>query len=352
MLAIAFGAMATATPSHAQSCRSLQAELASALRGGGNAEQFTRFSNAVRRQARELDVAERRYRALRCGVAASGQCRAIGNTIGQMRANLDRLTGIRDSHAGGASGREIARLRARVTQACDTNRDTETASVLRREPGTRTVARPQVIRPGERPTAPTFDAGSYRTMCVRTCDGYFFPISFAATPSTFDRDEAVCAALCPASLTRLFAHPTGLDDGPMSMIARDGTPYTDLQTAFDFRDGPRRQDCTCGQADANAIGVAGIIDPPDRAESTPPETAILVPTPKERPDRLEDPESAMMGDHGLTTGRIADIAGSVSVGEVYAIADDGRSVRVVGGQFLPDPEEAIDLQARVPRGGR
>ena len=30
--------------------------------------------------------------------------------------------------------------------------------------------------------------GSYRTMCVRTCDGAYFPISSQASPMGFQRD--------------------------------------------------------------------------------------------------------------------------------------------------------------------
>src|SRR5690606_29512315 len=32
--------------------------------------------------------------------------------------------------------------------------------------------------------------GTYRTVCVRLCDGFFFPISFATTPDRFGADEA------------------------------------------------------------------------------------------------------------------------------------------------------------------
>lgn len=42
---------------------------------------------------------------------------------------------------------------------------------------------------------------TYRTVCVRTCDGYFWPISFSTTEDYFDRDQAQCASSCgsPAS---------------------------------------------------------------------------------------------------------------------------------------------------------
>jgi hypothetical protein len=37
-------------------------------------------------------------------------------------------------------------------------------------------------------------AGGLRTMCVRTCDGAFFPISSDATPADFGRDTELCRA--------------------------------------------------------------------------------------------------------------------------------------------------------------
>ena len=33
------------------------------------------------------------------------------------------------------------------------------------------------------------DGATYRTMCVRLCDGYFWPVSFTATKREFARDS-------------------------------------------------------------------------------------------------------------------------------------------------------------------
>jgi len=33
---------------------------------------------------------------------------------------------------------------------------------------------------------------TYRTICVRLCDGYYWPISYATTPESFDRDRQKC----------------------------------------------------------------------------------------------------------------------------------------------------------------
>src|SRR5256885_1752689 len=53
--------------------------------------------------------------------------------------------------------------------------------------------------------------GTYRTMCVRLCDGFYFPISGATSGSGLSRDADVCTASC-GSEARLFYHPNGGGD--------------------------------------------------------------------------------------------------------------------------------------------
>ncbi|MGF1650492.1 MAG: DUF2865 domain-containing protein [Hyphomicrobiaceae bacterium] len=73
----------------------------------------------------------------------------------------------------------------------------------------------------------------YRTLCVRLCDGYYFPISFAATRSNFSRDQKVCEARCPGQAV-LFHVPSPAGD---IADARDksGKLYKELPTAFRYR---------------------------------------------------------------------------------------------------------------------
>ncbi len=76
---------------------------------------------------------------------------------------------------------------------------------------------------------------TYRTMCVRLCDGFFFPISFATTKDNFERDAATCERNCGgATDARLFVYrnPGGEIE---EMEDLDGKPYKKLQTAFLFR---------------------------------------------------------------------------------------------------------------------
>ncbi|MFN3746568.1 MAG: DUF2865 domain-containing protein [Hyphomicrobiaceae bacterium] len=84
--------------------------------------------------------------------------------------------------------------------------------------------------------------GTFRTVCVRLCDGYFFPISFATTPDRFAADEAVCRARCRTS-ARLYVYPNPGGE-PEQMFDVNGQPYTALRTAFLFRTN-YDESCTC-----------------------------------------------------------------------------------------------------------
>ena len=75
---------------------------------------------------------------------------------------------------------------------------------------------------------------TYRTLCVRLCDGYYFPVSFSTLPTHFDRDEEACQQRCAAP-TELYFHqnPGGSVDQMVSR--RSQQPYTALRSAFRYR---------------------------------------------------------------------------------------------------------------------
>lgn len=82
--------------------------------------------------------------------------------------------------------------------------------------------------------------GTYRTMCVRLCDGYFFPVSFSTNEDNFERDQARCQASC-GSPARLFVYKNPGEEIE-EMQDLDGAPYTRLKTAFLFR---QKYDSAC-----------------------------------------------------------------------------------------------------------
>jgi hypothetical protein len=79
--------------------------------------------------------------------------------------------------------------------------------------GLRPIHRSSPYLPPPSPFAPytpgedlrVHDGSTYRTLCVRLCDGYYFPISHATGQDGFMRDAERCAASC-GSDARLFFH--------------------------------------------------------------------------------------------------------------------------------------------------
>lgn len=88
---------------------------------------------------------------------------------------------------------------------------------------------------------------TYRTLCVRLCDGYYFPVSFSTLPNHFQRDSEVCQSKCAAPAALYYHQNPGA--GVEQMVsAATNEPYTQLKEAFLYRkkyiDG-----CSCKQAE-------------------------------------------------------------------------------------------------------
>ena len=88
---------------------------------------------------------------------------------------------------------------------------------------------------------------TYRTVCVRLCDGYYFPVSFSTLPTHFQRDNDACQSKCAAP-TELYFHqnPGGSVDQMVSQ--RTQQPYTTLRTAFRYRK-EFVKGCSCKQSE-------------------------------------------------------------------------------------------------------
>ena len=75
---------------------------------------------------------------------------------------------------------------------------------------------------------------TYRTVCVRLCDGYYFPVSFSTLPAHFARDTDVCQSKCAAP-TELFFHQNPGGSIEQMVSQRNQQPYKSLRTAFRYR---------------------------------------------------------------------------------------------------------------------
>ena len=75
--------------------------------------------------------------------------------------------------------------------------------------------------------------GQYRTVCVRMCDGFFFPISHTASRSNFHDDAESCRSRCGSSDAKLFYHANSGEIG--DAVDLGGRSYKSLSTAFLYR---------------------------------------------------------------------------------------------------------------------
>ena len=83
---------------------------------------------------------------------------------------------------------------------------------------------------------------TFRTMCVRLCDGYYWPVSFSTSPERFGRDAQVCQSSCAAP-TRLFVY--GNPGGSLDhMKDLKGRPYSRLPAASMFKTS-YNPNCSC-----------------------------------------------------------------------------------------------------------
>ncbi len=108
--------------------------------------------------------------------------------------------------------------------------------------------------------------GGYRTLCVRLCDGYYWPMSFSTKTRYFDKDADACRASCPNLEVDLFVHrnPGQISD---DAVSREGMPYAQLPNAFTYRK-KYSQSCTCQPARVPALTEA--MRPPAKDDEPPP----------------------------------------------------------------------------------
>jgi hypothetical protein len=99
-------------------------------------------------------------------------------------------------------------------------------------------------------------SGSY-AVCVKACDGSFFPVSYSGAGSRADSLEDVCRALCPNADVALYSFPFG---GTIDEAASPtGEPYANLPNAGKFQKGTYDSSCSCrrkGQSWAEALADA------------------------------------------------------------------------------------------------
>jgi hypothetical protein len=112
------------------------------------------------------------------------------------------------------------------------------ASTPLRNNGRVQPATPQSSSPATSPNRPEQSqsdggGGKFRTVCVRMCDGYYFPISNVSRRRDFYRDAKVCSAKCGEE-GKLF-YQSSSDENMSELVDLQGRNYAKLPNAFVYR---------------------------------------------------------------------------------------------------------------------
>src|ERR1700724_1036485 len=244
----------------------LEAQLATIDRGGGSGDpakddQIRRYQDAATKQQAELDRVTSQAKRMGCDSSGffslfngqSAQCGPVNNQIQQMRANLDQITSSLERLRGGRGTDRDNQRRSVLLALAQNNCGPQYANAVQ-APGNFL----NNLFGNNNPGVPSADvgpqSGTYRTVCVRTCDGAYFPISFATVPARFPDDEKTCKNLCPAAEATLFAYRNPGADISQA-VSINGQPYSALPNAFHYRQ-EFNPSCSCkapGQTWADAL---------------------------------------------------------------------------------------------------
>lgn len=323
------------------SCQRLEAQLASLDRGNSDparADQIRRADEAVNRQQFEVDrlVAQGR----RMGCESSGffsifsnpppQCGALNRQIGQQRNVLERMQNEYEQLNGGTTERASQRqslLIALGNNGCGAQY--RSAALAGQQGGF--FDRLFGNNGGSISSSPAGPmGGTYRTICVRTCDGFYFPISYSTSPDRFRDDEQTCQRMCPAAEVSLYSYHNPGEEVAQA-VSLNGKLYTELPTAFNYRKALNPA-CSCrrpGESWAAALKVNG----PD--ETVAPGDVVVT---EQNAKRLSQPRIGADGKPIKPDSRAKAPTPTNPAALVDAPGETDpakRSVRTVGPTFLP-----------------
>ena len=325
-------------------CQRLEAQLTSLDRGNADparADQIRRAEDAVNRQQFELD--QRVAQARRMGCENTGffsifnnpppQCGGLNRQIDQMRMAMERTRGDLERLSGGTTERAAQRQSLIIALSNNNCGPQYRAAAVQGQQGgffDRLFGGGGGGGGGQiTQELPGPMGGTYRTLCVRTCDGYYYPISFATTPDRFQADENVCQRTCPAAEVSLYTYHNPGEDVTKA-VSIGGRPYTELPAAFRYRTA-LDPSCSCrrpGETWADALKNAG-------GDMTLAPGDVVVTEQNSR--RLSQPRAGADGKPARPDPR-AQSGASATASEPAATtpADAAnRTVRPVGPTFLP-----------------
>lgn len=336
-------------------CPRLEAQLASIDRSGDPArdDQVRRYQDAAAKQQSELDRVTMQAKRMGCDSSGffslfngrSAECGPVNTQIQQMRSNMDQITAsLERLRGGGGSDRDNQRRSVLVAlgqnscgpqyqqyvNAARSNNGGGSGNFLTNlfGGGGDVNANPAASLPPPSAdlAAPT---GTYRTVCVRSCDGAYFPISFATVPGRFADDERACKAQCPAADATLFTYRNPGEDMNQA-VSVNGQPYSALPNAFKYRT-EFNPSCSCKAAGQTWADALKSID--DKADAQQQGDIIVT---EESAKRMQQRQTGKPVPASTKKGASAPADAATAVPDTPTTAtDSNKQIRTVGPTFIP-----------------
>jgi pyruvate/2-oxoglutarate dehydrogenase complex dihydrolipoamide acyltransferase (E2) component len=259
-------------------CMQLQQELASA-RGGGSSQlpaidrqiqDATRVYRGTKAAMDDAGCFERGFLIFGRGLVRTPKCLQMNDRVEDARRQVDQLQEQRAAIAGGGGNR---RRQAELMDALARNGcGGQYQQPVRRDSGGGGLfgwfGRERVEEPDQQysnqPVYRSIDPnGRYRAVCVRTCDGFYFPITYQTYAGRLAQDAAQCQASCAAPAELYVYRNPGQD--MEQAISLNGVPYQELPNAFKFKT-TYVKGCSCKESEYNPTEIEAANQ---KAEATP-----------------------------------------------------------------------------------
>jgi len=233
-------------------CRQIEAELASLSGGGARAGgQYAQQAASARQR---LARVQGTMASLGCnqgfvlfGPQPPAACAGLRAQAGQLQATIAQYDGASRQASAGNPQRRAQLMQALANNGCRGAPPREVAAAPQRprgffetlfgvgdsRPNYATETMPDNALPPIDPSLLEEKKGARGgplAVCVRTCDGYFFPVNYQGARGAF---EEICQASCPSSEVELYWMQAGGDLD--TARSANGKAYTAMPNAFRYR---------------------------------------------------------------------------------------------------------------------
>jgi len=180
-------------------------------------------------------------------------------------------------------------------------------------------------------------ARTYRTLCVRTCDGYYFPISYATNRSHFKTDAAVCESMYPPGEAALYVHHTTGEDASQA-VSLGGEPLAGQSFAFAYRSNYDHACATLFRSGSGALISFTKRPVPDSVVTASLRTQVVLP----RHGKSPKPSAAAAAEMP------ANLDPSIQSGD-GSVDGQVTAIRAVGSAYYSEPSRFASTSGEPPK---